>query len=391
MSEESSSTPLRLKPKLRIEAEGASATSASAPESNPGDVGAQTDGEANQRMRLKPRLAAADSGASPAAGPVVPVEAAVPPATAAETKVRLKPRLSAGSDVSAAPAPVAADDVPPPVLPAADVPGAIVDQQAPAAMIGGFKLKPKAASEEPPPLPAAEAIGKGTADAAVPTGTVEAPPPPKFRVKPSPDVVKSFDETAKVTPPPAEARRRSPVLVLALLVVLLGGGGYYGYFGYRTFLAPGGEVAPEPAESAATETPASLAGQMVAKARDAAAAQSGRFEGMEEAGAEALPPAAAKTPPVPGAADSVMAAMPPRVEAPAPAPEPSAAFTRFVSEMRISGVFQGDPPRALINGRTIRAGEPIDIGLGIVFTGIDVDRRLIVMREASGAIAAKKY
>jgi hypothetical protein len=336
---------------------------------------------------LKPRLAAAESGEPKSPGPVVAAAEAPPSPTTDEPQARLKPRLSVASEGQAATFSAPVDVVPPPVVPAVEAPAAIIEQPAPPPMIGGFKLKPKAASEEPPPLPAAEAIGKA-AEPAGAAGVVEAPPPPKFRVKPSPDVVKSFDETSKVTPVAAGTRRRSPVLVLVLLVVLLGGGGYYGYYGYRTFLAPAGDASSE-SEAAVADGPASLAGQLVDKAREAAAAQAGRFEGMDDLGVESRTPAAAT--PSPAAADGVMAAMPPRVEEPAPAPVPSAAFTRFVTEMRISGVFQGDPPRALINGRTIRAGEPIDIGLGIVFTGIDVDRRLILIREASGAVAAKKY
>lgn len=396
MSDESSSTPLRLKPKVKVEPDGASATSVSPLESGAGGGGG-VEGDAHQRLRLKPRLAPAEVGEAKAVPPLVPSEPIAAAPVPAEPKVRLKPRLTGEGDAKAPEAAPAEATIPPVSMPApvAEIPAVIVDPPAP--MVGGFKLKPKSAAEEPPPLPAADAIGKVRGVPAGPMGGGQAPeaadaeaaPPPKFRIKPSPDVVKSFDETAKVQAAEAAPKRRSPLVVVLLVALLLGAGGYYGYYGYQRFLAPSGEPAAEPTASAPTQTPSSLAGQMVAKARDAATAQAERFQGMEEAGIETRTQSGAASAPAP--ASGVMVAMPPRVETPPPAPEPSAAFTRFVTEMRISGVFQGDPPRALINGRTIRAGEPIDIGLGIVFVGLDVDRRLILMREASGATAAKKY
>jgi hypothetical protein len=73
------------------------------------------------------------------------------------------------------------------------------------------------------------------------------------------------------------------------------------------------------------------------------------------------------------------------------AAEASAAFRSFVANAKIGGVFQGNPPRALVNGRTTRAGETVDGGLGIMFDGIDAERKLIIFKDKSGATVARKY
>ncbi len=90
--------------------------------------------------------------------------------------------------------------------------------------------------------------------------------------------------------------------------------------------------------------------------------------------------------PVPPAEPSDQAPAPPP-----PPPAPSAAFKTFVESARINGVFQGSPPRALINGRTVRPGETLDLQLGITFERVDVARKFIYFREASGAELARKY
>ena len=67
------------------------------------------------------------------------------------------------------------------------------------------------------------------------------------------------------------------------------------------------------------------------------------------------------------------------------------AFIAFVESARISGVFQGDPPRALINGRTVRAGAIVDPALGVTFYRLDADRRWVFFRDATGAWVKKGY
>ena len=82
-----------------------------------------------------------------------------------------------------------------------------------------------------------------------------------------------------------------------------------------------------------------------------------------------------------------------------PAPSPveaapalaSQAFRRWTDVIVVSGVFQGDPPRVLINGKTLRPGDFVDKSQGIVFEGIDVERKLIIFRDSGGSTTTKKY
>lgn len=69
----------------------------------------------------------------------------------------------------------------------------------------------------------------------------------------------------------------------------------------------------------------------------------------------------------------------------------SVAFRTFVANAKISGVFQGTPARAVINGRLARSGETIDPALGVVFDRIDADRRHIVFRDRTGATVTRRY
>jgi len=61
-----------------------------------------------------------------------------------------------------------------------------------------------------------------------------------------------------------------------------------------------------------------------------------------------------------------------------------------VANATVSGVFQGSPSRALINGRLTHEGETIDEGLGVQFEGIDADKRLLMFKDSSGATVARK-
>ncbi len=69
----------------------------------------------------------------------------------------------------------------------------------------------------------------------------------------------------------------------------------------------------------------------------------------------------------------------------------SAEFRNFVSSARINGVFQGNPPRALINGRTFRAGEAVDNVFGIVFDSVDPEKKTITFKDRTGATLTRKY
>lgn len=64
---------------------------------------------------------------------------------------------------------------------------------------------------------------------------------------------------------------------------------------------------------------------------------------------------------------------------------------RWVEEARVSGVTVGNPPRALINGRLVRGGALVDPTLGIVFLGLDAERRVLVFRSSAGDVVRLEY
>jgi hypothetical protein len=69
----------------------------------------------------------------------------------------------------------------------------------------------------------------------------------------------------------------------------------------------------------------------------------------------------------------------------------SPAFLAFIANSKISGVFQGTPSRAFINGRMVRAGETVDVPLAIFFERVDGDRRQLIFRDKAGATVSRKY
>ena len=73
------------------------------------------------------------------------------------------------------------------------------------------------------------------------------------------------------------------------------------------------------------------------------------------------------------------------------AAEASPAFRSFVANAKISGVFQGDPPRVMINGRLARAGDTVEVSLGVTFDSVDPDKKLILFKDKAGAIVTRRY
>lgn len=69
----------------------------------------------------------------------------------------------------------------------------------------------------------------------------------------------------------------------------------------------------------------------------------------------------------------------------------AAAFRVWIDGVRISGVVLGESPRAIINGRLVRPGDVVDASEGIVFDGVDVERKQVVFRNRTGLFASKPY
>ena len=59
---------------------------------------------------------------------------------------------------------------------------------------------------------------------------------------------------------------------------------------------------------------------------------------------------------------------------------------------RSGGVASGQSAStALINGKIARANQLVDEDLGITFSGIDAEKKLIIFKDKSGASANKRY
>ena len=69
----------------------------------------------------------------------------------------------------------------------------------------------------------------------------------------------------------------------------------------------------------------------------------------------------------------------------------SHAFRSFVAEAKVTGVFQGSPARAFINGRLSRADTLVEEGLGITFVDVDTENRVLIFKDRFGAQVTKAY
>ncbi|MBP7142756.1 MAG: hypothetical protein KBA71_12675 [Opitutaceae bacterium] len=143
---------------------------------------------------------------------------------------------------------------------------------------------------------------------------------------------------------------------------------------------------PNPAQQGAqATTPASQAGRLIQAARKVTSREDAELnEVLSAGGASGAGPAEAShtTSQAPGSTAA---------RAMGSSPEVSATFVAFADAIRINGVFQGNPARASINGRIVRAGALLDASLGVTFEGIDPRSREIILRDLSGATIRRKY
>lgn len=241
-------------------------------------------------------------------------------------------------------------------------------------------------------------------------------PPPIVHLK-APEDMDEAKLAAEAVPPPVKPKPKRKLIASVIGVVVLLSAAYVVWQQFRPEPPPPAEppAADKPAEPAspAPLTPsdtlnkiATLPGEMVGRAQDAIAAK----RDSEQMRVDAL--AAGEEPP-----EKTPAAPVTQPVAPPPAPttvevqsqtqiapgltatnttvmaavEASPAFSAFVAEMRINGVFQGSPARALINGHTYREGQLIDPALGIVFDHVEPETKQIVFRDQSGATVSRKY
>ena len=437
MSDETPPPSLRLRPRARPEdappPAGVPVPPVAAEPSNLNPAPAAV--EPPPRLRLKPKLTGEPAAAGPVDEPVaipapevvaappppVPLVAAVEPAESEPpSRLRLRPKLATESavaaDSSVMPAPESKD------VPLKHVePPELNHQPRQSSASPGGVLAPVPFTE---PLPAEQASlpKEMSAPPLVPeaAANVETPvaPLPAFHLVAAPGATEAtFAQHSPQAdiPVPAPVRasafcpRRIALVFIALILVVVG------YYGYRALFAakPAApvDVAPPaiasvPAKPLTAQAVGEMPAKLITKAQDTViakrASEQSRIDPLAE-GREPVavtvataPPAVVPKPPVPPEPPepTVTASLPkpPKVkEPPPPTPIASLAFRAWVDSAKITGVLEGATPRAIINGRLARPGEPMDPTLGIVFARVDIGRRQIIFSDHSGAMVGKSY
>jgi hypothetical protein len=401
MSEEPIPPTLRLKPRARPDSESSTPQPSS-------DVSAPSTAETG-KLRLRPKL---DLSAPDAVAPTVDPLAVDAPVAPAPRTISLKPKVVSDAVPVESAAPVAPVSMAP-LTSAAEV-------EAPK-----FKLKEKPvetavrneASALPPPVQTVPkalptVIGETPSPFPPPTpspssGTADLPPPvPKFAIR-----AKPLSESAEVAKVAAEdddepAPRRSAlgrILVYPLALVVL----IAAFVAYRKFFH---SPTPPPAPVAATpqrpSTPSqtlndlsSAPARAIAKAKETIAkAEERQSQRTEEVSVDSTPRPVHRTEkPVekPAAPATSTTQLSPGITATTTAKDVAGdarpEFRNWVAQAKISGVFQGATPRALINNRTVLAGQVVDEVLEITFDGIDPTGKNLVFRDRSGSSVLRKF
>jgi hypothetical protein len=389
---------------------------------------------------------AVPAAAAPAPSVSDPAPAMIQPPTMAN------PHVTAPGPVpiaTPAPSPLFVSD-PVPATPAAASPTIPPTPAAAPVDPNKFKLKPKVPSLVPPPVPPASApppLVAGPPVAPTPPPRAFGPPgssappiplqkaPPPFPVV-APPVGLKIAPPSSVPPPvvPAtsapkaagEAGSRPPVVIaprkssklplvgLAALI-LLGAG----YFGWKYLLPAKSATAPTPTVKSSPPTPAAVPpsdpsptpsetlnklahapANAINQAQEAIATRRASGQARIDAASigEDLPDRPATSADsgkaggrAPATTTTTIAPNVTATTAMEAAPEATAPFRSFVANAKVSGVFQGTPSRAVINGKLTRAGDVVEPGLGITFTGIDSDRRHLVFKDRTGATVSRRF
>lgn len=237
----------------------------------------------------------------------------------------------------------------------------------------------------------------------IPTGgvVVPLPPMPAPGNVAMPGAVERGAEGGKSLPkfvkPKANRARRDLVIFVLLFVLLAAGGG--GAFLYFTRAPEPPPIVlnprPKPVPKETPSTPPTV--PEAVKPEDSAPVK----PPVEVA---VVPPVATPgvqpAPSVPVVVDAapvetapvVAPVVAPTIPAPAPVrPSPSVRFVRYADALKVSGVFQGTPPRALVDGRLVRAGEVIDPVLGVRFAGVDAETKHLILEDETTARVLVKY
>lgn len=285
----------------------------------------------------------------------------------------------------------------------------------PGALIGGPALSPPFVPLAPIPPP------PGAAGTVLPVG--EAATQSRAPIHLRADAPAEALDPSKLPPPlPAraakaavgrsQAKRDALLFGLVILLVVGGGAGAYFYF-TRSASTPEPTVAgpaPTPPAGGAKQPAPEAGGKAPSPAPAAGNASPAEPQGKPPENPPAFPPsippstagttpppAVAPAAPVPGVATTPAPATPApagtgtQAALPVAAPQASPRFVRYAESIRVSGVFQGSPARALIDGRLVRQGELVEPMLGIKFADIDVEAKQIILEDAAGARVRVKY
>lgn len=66
-------------------------------------------------------------------------------------------------------------------------------------------------------------------------------------------------------------------------------------------------------------------------------------------------------------------------------PKATPAFIAFAETLKVSGVLEGNSPKAMFNGRVVRVGAVIDAESGVIFAGVDGAKKTLRLRDKTGA------
>ncbi|TAG31288.1 MAG: hypothetical protein EAZ36_03115 [Verrucomicrobia bacterium] len=193
------------------------------------------------------------------------------------------------------------------------------------------------------------------------------------------------------------SKARRDLLMFALAVVLVCAGGFGGFLYFSVSGQPDAQASssntpPSAAAATAGDTVASGATSVnVALPQATANAVLPITPDEASAAAELAKAETATAAPrsfLPATADVAEGKAAPAANLP---PRPSARFAQYAKEVSISGVFQGNPPRALLNGRVVRVGDVVEPNFGVTFVGLDPEKKQLILRETSGAEIRVRY
>ncbi len=266
----------------------------------------------------------------------------------------------------------------------------------------GAILPPLAPLSSIPPIPTSPTIGE-------PVGMRG---PIHLRAEAPAEALDPAKLPAPAAPMPARAAKaavnrshaKRDALLFGLIFLLVAGAGAGAYF-YLSRPAPapepprpaqnGGKTIAEAQPKEPTRVDAGKEGKATPSEPSAGKTGPGELQPKPQEKNNATPPvgpvATTTTPPRPEPTPTNVTPVPPAIPGPAPVPQASARFLRYADGIRVSGVFQGSPARALIDGRIVRQGEVVEPALGIKFADIDAEAKQIILEDASGARVKVKY